>query len=330
MKIEDLLRDQIRKLDTGSPQNNLIQKALLEYLANLKDNDINKRLLGELVSKYALAEKRLKSLNIELIEKQQRLNEDLKAAAEIQKSLLPPKTFVAENLEIAWTFKPCDQMGGDIFNIFQIDAEHLGIYMLDVSGHGVPAAMITVSVSQFLQQNSVHLLKNSSSMAPAQVFNALEKEFPLERFNNFFTITYMIINTKNGDTIYSNAGHPYPILLRKSEPVELLKKGGPIIGMGDLNFIDDRKIVFEEGQLKIKPGDKLFIYTDGIVEYQNHNKEFYGDDRFYRNLKTLKNESLHNIIDECINSLMEFGNNTRPQDDITLLGLEFRYRLLGD
>ena len=328
MKIEDLLRDQIKKSDTKSPQNNQLRKALLECLADLKDNDINTRLLGELVSKYALAEKQLRNLNNELIEKERRLDVDLKAAAEIQKSLLPQNTFVAENLEIAWKFEPCEHMGGDIFNIFQIDSEHLGIYMLDVSGHGVPAAMITVSVSQFLQQNIVHLLKdkeNSSFMAPAQVLNALDKEFPFERFNNFFTITYVIINTKSGDIIYSNAGHPYPILLRKSNPMELLNKKGPIIGMGDLNFIDDRKIGFEEGQLKIEPGDKLFIYTDGIVEYQNHNGEFYGDDRFYRNLKALKNESVHNIIDQCISSLMEFGNNTRPQDDIALLGLELKY-----
>lgn len=327
MKIEDLLRGQIKKSDTKSPQNNQLIKALLEYLASLKDNDINKRLLGELVSKYALAEKQLRNLNNELIEKERRLEIDLKAAAEIQKSLLPQNTFVVEDLEIAWKFEPCEHMGGDIFNIFQIDSEHLGIYMLDVSGHGVPAAMITVSVSQFLQQNIVHLLKdkeNSSLMAPAQVLNALDKEFPFERFNNFFSITYVIINTKTGDTIYSNAGHPYPILLCKNNTMELLNKKGPIIGMGDLNFIDDRKIGFEEGHLKIKPGDKLFIYTDGIVEYQNHNGEFYGDDRFYRNLKMLKNESVHNIIDQCLRSLMEFGNNTRPQDDITLLGLELK------
>ncbi|MFC1815816.1 PP2C family protein-serine/threonine phosphatase [Thermodesulfobacteriota bacterium] len=327
MKIEDLLREQIIKSDNRSPQNKQLIKALLEYLANLKDNDINKRLLGELVSKYALAEKQLRNLNDELIDKERRLDLDLKSAAEIQKSLLPQKSFVVENLEIAWKFEPCEYMGGDIFNIFQIDSEHLGIYMLDVSGHGVPAAMITVSVSQFLQQNIVHLLKdkqNSLLMAPAQVLNALDKEFPFERFNNFFTITYVIINTNSGDTIYSNAGHPYPILLRKNKTMELLNKKGPIIGMGDLNFIDNRKIGFEEGQLKIKPGDKLFIYTDGIVEYQNHNEEFYGGDRFYRNLKILKNESVHNIIDQCIRSLMEFGNNTRPQDDITLLGLELK------
>ena len=161
-------------------------------------------------------------------------------------------------------------------------------------------------------------------MAPALVLDALDKEFPFERFNNFFTITYFIINIKNGDTIYSNAGHPYPILLRKNETLELLKKGGPTIGMRDFDVLDDRKFRFEEGHLKIKPEDKLFIYTDGIVEYQNDNEEFYGDDRFYNSLKVLKNESVHNIIDQCIKSLMEFGNNTSPQDDISLLALELK------
>ena len=324
MKIKNLIKDQLRKTDIKGSQDNQLLKELLEYLADEKEKDINRRLLRDLVSKYALAEKRLRSLNNELIEKDQRIDIDLKAAAEIQKSLLPQKTFFEENLEIAWKFEPCEHMGGDIFNIFKIDAEHLGIYMLDVSGHGVPAAMVTVSVSQFLQQNSAQLLQNSSIMAPAEVLNALDKEFPFERFNNFFTITYFIINVKNGDTIYSNAGHPFPILLHKSETIELLKKGGPTVGIGAFDDLDDGKIKFEEGQLKLKPGDKLFIYTDGIVEYQNDKEEFYGDDRFYNSLKTQKAASVTNMIDQCINSLMEFGNNTNPQDDITLLGLELK------
>ena len=212
MKIKNLIKDQLRKTDIKGSQDNQLLKELLEYLAEEKEKDINRRLLRDLVSKYALAEKRLRSFNNELIEKDQRIDTDLKAAAEIQKSLLPQNTFFEENLEIAWKFEPCEHMGGDIFNIFKIDAEHLGVYMLDVSGHGVPAAMVTVSVSQFLQQNSVQLQKNSSIMPPVEVLDALDKEFPFERFNNFFTITYFIINVKTGDTVYSNAGHPSPIL----------------------------------------------------------------------------------------------------------------------
>ena len=265
MNIKHLIKDQLRKSDIKGSQDNQLIKALLEYSADEKEKDINKRLLRELINKYALAEKRLRSLNNELIEKDQRIQLDLKAAAEIQRSLLPQKTFFEENLEIAWKFEPCEHMGGDIFNIFKIDAEHLGIYMLDVSGHGVPAAMVTVSVSQFLQQNSAQLLQNPSIMAPAEVLNALDKEFPFERFNNFFTITYFIINVKNGDTIYSNAGHPFPILLHKSETIELLKKGGPTVGIGVVDDLDVGKIEFEEGQLKMLAGDNLFLYTDGIV-----------------------------------------------------------------
>jgi len=324
MKIKNLIKDQLRKTNIIGSQDNQLVKELLEYLADEKEKEINRRLLRDLVSKYALAEKRLRSLNNELIEKDQRIDLDLKAAAEIQKSLLPQKTIFEEHIEIAWKFEPCEHMGGDIFNFFKLDAEHLGVYMLDVSGHGVPAAMVTVSVSQFLQQNSVQLHNNSSIMQPAEVLDALDKEFPFERFNNFFTITYFIINVKNGDTVYSNAGHPFPIHLHTNESIEMLKEGGPIIGLGDFDAVDDREIRFREGHLKLQHGDKLFIYTDGIVEYQNDKEELYGDDRFYNSLRTQKAETVTNMIDHCINSLIEFGNNTNPQDDITLLGLELK------
>jgi sigma-B regulation protein RsbU (phosphoserine phosphatase) len=324
MNVKQLLKDQLRKTDMKGSQDKQLIKALLEYSADEKENDLNRKLLRDLVSKYAMAEKRLRSLNDELVEKNHRIDLDLKAAAEIQRSLLPQKTFFEENLEIAWEFEPCEHMGGDIFNIFKIDTEHLGIYMLDVSGHGVPAAMVTVSVSQFLQQYPTQILQNSSIMAPAEILNALDKEFPFERFNNFFTITYFIINVKNGDTTYSNAGHPFPILLQKNETIHLLKNGGPTIGIGGFDDLDNGKIKFEQGQLKMKPGDKLFIYTDGIVEYQNNLEELYGDDRFYKNLKKHENESVQNIIDQCIKSLMKFGNHTSPHDDITLLGLRLK------
>ena len=98
MKIKNLIKDQLRKTDIKGSQDNQLLKELLEYLADEKEKDINRRLLRDLVSKYALAEKRLRSLNNELIEKDQRIDIDLKAAAEIQRSLLPQKTFFEENI----------------------------------------------------------------------------------------------------------------------------------------------------------------------------------------------------------------------------------------
>ena len=329
MKFDESVKDKIRKLDIKNPQFALLLKQVLEYWASLKDNDINNQLLQNLVFKYAAAEKKMKQLNQELLDKQKRLDDDLASAAQIQKSLLPQKIDSAENLEVAWEFEPCEHMGGDIFNMFRLDDAHWGIYMLDVSGHGVQAAMVTVSVSQFLQPNSGHLFstksKNSGTndrlRTPAEVLAALDVEFPFERFNNFFTITYLIINTKTGELTYSNAGHPHSIMLRKNGRMELLQKGGPAIGIGDFHLLGGREIRYQEGKLRIHPGDKLFVYTDGITEYQNAAGEFYGTDRFYETLNALQGRAVTDIVDESVKSLMDFGSSAKPQDDITLLGL---------
>jgi sigma-B regulation protein RsbU (phosphoserine phosphatase) len=223
-------------------------------------------------------------------------------------------------------------MGGDIFNLFQLDDDHWAIYMLDVSGHGVEAAMITVSVSQFLQPNSGQLFsrkawKSSTTgvlKSPAEVLAALNREFPFERFNNFFTIFYMIINTKTGELIYSNAGHPHPLVLGNDGKMKSLQSGGPAIGIGDLPLLNGRRNRYVEGRLPLAPGDKLFVYTDGIVDYQNAAEEFYGIDRFYAAINALRNDSVHHIVEQSVKALMDFGGNAEPLDDITLLGLEFK------
>lgn len=332
MDFEKTLRDKIKQYDIKNPQHALLVKQILEYWASLKDTGINNQLLQDLVLKYSTSEKKLKQLNRELLDKQKRLDADLLAAAQIQKSLLPQKIDSAENLVVAWKFEPCEHMGGDIFNMFPLGDDHWAIYMVDVSGHGVQAAMITVSVSQFLQPNSGHLFnrqpgKSSQApqiKAPAEVLMALDREFPFERFDNFFTITYMIINTATGDLRYSNAGHPHPIIVRKNGKIELLQKGGPAIGMGGFPLLDKEAERFEEGFSKLNQGDKLFIYTDGVVEYQNPDQELYGTRRFCEALETLRGESIHRMVKKSIESLMNFGQHAKLQDDVTLVGLELK------
>ena len=332
MNFDDLFRDQINQLDLRNPHNGPLIKQVLEYWASMKDTGINNQLLQELVLKYSASEKKLARLNQELLDKQKRLDADLAAAAQIQKSLLPDQIDSTANLSIAWKFEPCEHTGGDIFNMFQLDDDHWALYMLDVSGHGVEAAMITVSVAQFLQPNSGHLRRRSVKGAaatfqirtPAEVLTALDDEFPFERFNNFFTITYMIINTQTGDLNYSNAGHPYSILMRREGHLELLSKGGPAIGMGDFHLLSGQADRFEEGRLTLNSGDQLFVYTDGIVEYQHPQNGIYGTERFCDTLQALQGKSITEIIGQTIETLLDFGEHTKPQDDITLLGLELK------
>ena len=304
-------------------------RQLLECRARLNDSKINNRLLHELVFKYSALEKKLKALNRELSIKQDRIEQDLAAAANIQRSLLPNVLKSKEGLNIAWKFKPCEKIGGDIFNLIQLDNEHWAIYIIDVSGHGVTAAMVAVSVFQYLQPQSGNLMIKSDEKPetqevrqPGQVLKFLDQEFTFERFNNFFTMNYVIINAKTGKLTSSNAGHPPPIILRKDGRLQQLRKGGLALGTFDLRLSDGEPIVFEEEHEQLCPGDKLIFYTDGVNEYQDAKGAFYGNDRFFDLLKELKDQPVKRLIETVFKSLMAFGNNTAPKDDVSLLGVE--------
>ena len=273
--------------------------------------------------KIARLTRELISANAALVEKQEKMDKDLKVAAGIQRSMMPKSIPDMEALEMAWRFIPCDRIGGDMFNVVRLDKDHWGSYMLDVSGHGVPSALVAVSASQMIHAQNDRLLKRSKKdsphheiVPPSRVLETLDQEFPIDRFDKYFTMSYIIIDTGLNRITYSNAAHPPPVLIRKDGGLELLEKGGTIIGMGGL-------LPFEEGTMEIQQGDRLFLYTDGTVEYQNGDRELYGEDRFYAEISRLKDRSLKEHIDGIINGIMDFGDQIPPQDDLTLLGVEF-------
>jgi sigma-B regulation protein RsbU (phosphoserine phosphatase) len=139
----------------------------------------------------------------------------------------------------------------------------------------------------------------------------------MERFDKFFTISYLVLNARTGLLRYSNGAHPRPVLLRKDGPLELLDEGGTIIGMGGV-------LPFEEGSKRLRFGDRLFLYTDGIVEYRNRDGASYGEDRLYGEIKRSRKARISSSIDGIIYSMRDFGKGAEPQDDISLFGLEFR------
>jgi sigma-B regulation protein RsbU (phosphoserine phosphatase) len=185
--------------------------------------------------------------------------------------------------------------------------------------------MVAVSVFQYLQPQSDSLmmtqgeyLKTQRVRQPAQVLEFLDKEFTFERFDNFFTMNYVIINAKTGRLTSSSAGHPPPIIVRKDGTLQLLKKGGRPLGTIDLLLSEDEPIVYEEEHGQLFPGEKLIFYTDGVNEYQNAKGQFYGNDRFFSRLKELKNQPVDGLVETVFKSLMAFGNNTDPKDDVSL------------
>ena len=264
--------------------------------------------------------------NSELTEKQKRLDEDLQAAAGIQQSLLPQKLPQIENLGIAWKFMPSEQIGGDIFNVLRLDEDHLGFYMIDVSGHGVPPALVTFSVSQTLQTHMGYTIRKRPGscpdyeiVPPGEVLKALDAEYPWERFEKFLTIIYLIIDLREGNLTYSNAAHPPPILLRADGTLQLLEEGGTIIGL-------DGILPFEEEQLTLQEKDKILLYTDGIFEVVNGEGEMFGEERFHALVKSLSLMPVDVIVDEIIVAIKNFVSGVKLRDDVSLLGIEFKER----
>lgn len=330
MEIEEILNNYLKSSEIKTPQLSALTYQLLEFWATSKDFEIDNNLLQELVFKYAAAEKKLKALNKELTWRQERIEGDLAAAADIQRSLLPQKIHSINHLAVAWKFKPCDKIGGDIFNMAQLDDDHWGIYMLDVSGHGVPAAMVAVSVFQNLHPQAGRILMKSGDSqqvhafrSTAKVLEKLDLEYTFDRFNNFFTINYVILNAATGSLTCSSAGHPPPIIIRQNGSLDILTSGNPPIGTRDLRLVD-AQIAFPEEKRKLNSGDKLLLYTDGVFEYQNHQREFYGNEQFHRQLIDLNDRPISNLVDLQFQALMKFGNGAAPKDDISLLGVEFR------
>jgi len=304
--------DKVRGLETGGSDYITKPFEKAEVLARVENQLKIRRLTCE-----------LKRSNARLSEKQAVLDEDLRAAAGIQQSLLPRTVPDIEGLVIAWKFMPSHVIGGDMFNVFRLDEDHVGMYMIDVSGHGVPSALITVSVSQALEPNSGRITKERTYEAPGyritspgRVMEALDREYPIERFGKYFTIVYLVINTRTGAVTYSNAAHPSPLIVRGDGSMEPLDKGGTIIGL-------DGRLPFEEEEKSLRKGDRVVLFTDGVVEYQDSSGEFFGENRLYSLLSDLRNEGVEALLDTVVSAIQGFGKGAEVQDDITLVALEY-------
>lgn len=259
-----------------------------------------------------------------LLEKQREYQASLESAAQIQRTLLPRELPRLGRWEFAADFIPCQTAGGDLYNVLQLSEETVMAYLLDVSGHGVSAAMVTVSVYQSLSLQTGQIVKQRSPdppyyriPAPAEVLACLDREFPFERFEKFFTICYLLLDTRTGLVRYASAGHPPPLLVRADGSCSELQAGGGIIGL-DLGPRDD------DGAVRLQRGDRLFLYSDGVVEHMNQAGEQYGGEKLARRLQEQRRRPLDACCRKVVEALYDFSRKQPPRDDITLLGMEYR------
>ncbi len=253
----------------------------------------------------------LKDKNQQLIQKQKFIDDDLQVAAEIQRSLLPSARLNLPHLDIAWKCSPCALIGGDIFNIIPIDS-HTVFYMLDVSGHGVASALITVSISEYFNKSKSTTQEYLREiLSPSVMLKNLNKEFPFDRFEEFFTIFYMVLDNNTNELTFGNSGHPPAILLHTNDDLQLLETHDTVVGIGTTVPI--------EKKIQLKKNDKIVLYTDGVTECINSNCELYGEQRLLSLLASVKHLKAKEIVEAVFADLINFSQNVPYADDISLL-----------
>lgn len=194
-----------------------------------------------------------------LIESQRALAEEINEAAVYIRSLLP--ITIEGQVKTSWQHIPCSSLGGDALGYHWIDEDHLGIYLIDVCGHGVGAAMLCISAINALRSQS---LKGVDFKSPISVIKGLNEAFPMEQQNNkYFTIWYGVYQKNDHQLIYSSAGHPHAILFTgdntdKIELQTLSTAGLPVGVMEDFEF--------KESTVSLSKQNKLYVFSDGVYE----------------------------------------------------------------
>ncbi len=288
-------------------------------------DEIHKYGLEHILDKIVFQHGKLIERNYQLEKQLDTIYEDLTNANLAQANLLPTKIDFASELDFAARFIPSQYVSGDTYNVFRLDEDHIGLYQIDISGHGVAAALFSVSLSQMLNANisSKNLLKTVLKEppfykinSPAKVIALLNDENFFERYQIFFTMIYMCINIRTGKVEFSRAGHNPPIILRSDGSIEQPKKGGLPIGW---DFERDDPIV----ELTLEKGDRLFLYSDGICEARDKHKTWFGNKHLTKVLKNNISNSLDETLNDTIREVSQFIGSIRFEDDISILGLTY-------
>ncbi len=245
----------------------------------------------------------------EEIEKQ-KMEEDLDIAREIQKNLLPTKIPEFENIEISALNISSKQVGGDYFDIIPLNGESFVIAIGDVSGKGVPAAILMANLQAFLK--SICRQKFNIVDATALLNDLISENTSEGKFITFF---WGIVNTRKKEITYVNAGHNPPLLIRENKIIKL-EAGGMIFGVMKTTY------PYKAETIGLKKDDVLILFTDGVTEALNEDGIEFSDERFEKLALNITRSTAREIINNIEREVKLFSNNAPQSDDITLLVLK--------
>ena len=247
-----------------------------------------------------------RKLENELRNKNTKMSQDLNFAKVLQNKILPAKGQY-DDCNIDYIYKPSEMLSGDIFDVFFIDDNYLGIYISDVAGHGVTASMMTMFIRQTMRAIKDDIIN------PSKALSQLHQKFLDLNLDDdkYFSIFYGVLDKRDNTFRFVNGGHnSVPVLLRKDKYELLMVTGYPISYLFN-------KVEYEDRVIKLFKGDKIIFYTDGIIEAKNKDNEEFGIDRLIHTIKSSKD----NLIKDIEKAVFEFEYHDN-EDDYAVLTIE--------
>jgi phosphoserine phosphatase RsbU/P len=250
---------------------------------------------------------RIENARLAEIEQSEKLMElELAQASEIQRTLLPAEAPKYEGYDLAGLNLPCRTVGGDYYDFLPYQDGRLAVLVGDVSGKGMPAALLMSSL-----QARVQMLRETSpnpGVAVTTLNRSLAERCPIGKFITFF---YCLLDGATGTFQYSNAGHNYPLVMRTDGTVELLKGNGLVMGMF-------AAVHYEVRETTLAPGEMLVLYSDGVTEATSAGNEF-GEDGLASFLAERKSMPCEEIVNELVEHMRKWRGNTSFADDFTVV-----------
>ncbi len=255
------------------------------------------------------------------------LKQDLIAAAKVQRGFIPEKPPEITHYRFNWVFEPSEYVGGDLLNILKLSETQWAFYVLDVSGHGVSSALLSVTLTRMIDQLSYsHELRKKSIFEnpnsnvicdPRQIVYTLNKRFPGDK-TKFCTLLYAILDTEENSVSWVRAGHLPPLLLKNNgqETQYHLDDGGSCISQLFMN-----KDQMHINKTTLEPGDRFLLYSDGIIETRKEKKE-YGYDRLANIMQASSHQPLYDSLKAVYKDSLNWSEQQKFHDDVTLLALE--------
>jgi sigma-B regulation protein RsbU (phosphoserine phosphatase) len=273
-------------------------------------------------------ERTLNQQNAELRDANERIRHGLRAAARVQQSMLPRQNINTPQVCTAWKYVPTDELAGDAIGLHLIEDRYLVAYVLDVSGHGVPAALLSVSAMHTMEPvpEKTSLLRDLSRVDaelgtvkhPARVATELNNRFRAgENDGRFLTMVLCVLDTRTGRFWMTGAGHPAPLIVRDGRHIALPNTGGFPIAV-----IDDAE--YEEERIQLEKGDRVCLFSDGIVEQLNPaGEDQFGDERLAQSLVARRTLVPEQAVVEVVNDLSEWAGGSSFMDDVSLVIIDF-------